>query len=149
VQRRAREVALRQRVGQGTRGFDDAAGLEDALFQELQNAGCRPRAARVIAKRLRGGTGPAARRPSEADIELTLSGVDAEGDVAEQIEERLLLAWLLLGKYAEIGHVDLGDVSIRFVAPTPYADQQRGRDLAQFWSGRLESAQLLLGSMNR
>jgi len=120
--------------------------LENSLFQEFLNLGAEPLSVKVDALRVRGSLDKDSRRPVLANLALEFQGIGGE-DGEERMtlfEERLLTAWLVLGKYATLGKVSLDSVRISVREPTPWDERYEGRSLAGLWTGNIQAEQLFI-----
>ena len=121
IARRQRERRLRSKLGGHVIEFNTPEQLEDALFLELMNRGVPPRGVDVESLRERGTQDNQNRRPTQAHLKIELAGVTADGDDGyEQLEDRLMLCWLVVGKYQTLGRITFEDVVIRVAPPLPF-----------------------------
>lgn len=145
IEQRERERGLRLRLQGQIIDFNTAGQLEDALFRELVNRGLDPQKVTVESLHERGTQDVEHRRPTQADLAIELSGVSEAGDGGyDQLEERLVLCWLLVGKYQTLGRVTFEDVSIKVAPPLPFQRTWEGRRLASLWEQQLTTADLFL-----
>jgi hypothetical protein len=141
--RRAREKAVRQKVRSSIIDFTTVETLEDALFRELTNAGAKPTAVTVESLGHKGTADKYNRRPTKANLTISLSKISAEGDRGyEVLEERLIHAWLLVGKYATLGRVQFEDVQLIIAPPLAWSQRYQGRRLALLWEQQIDAAAL-------
>jgi len=141
--RRAREKAVRQEVRRSIVDFTTVEGLQNALFQELANAGVKPVAVVVEPLGHKGTADKYNRRPTKANLTISLSKISAEGDRGyEVLEERLIYAWLLVGKYATLARVQFEDVKLTVAPPLVWSRRYEGRRLALLWEQQIEAADL-------
>ena len=79
-------------------------------------------------------------------MNLALEFQGISGDDSEQrmtrFEDRLMTIWVVLGKYATLGKVSLGEVRITVREPTPWDEVYEGRVLAGVWTGRVAAEEL-------
>ena len=140
--RRAREKAVRQKVRGGVLPFGSAGDLEDAIFQELTNAGAKPIMV-TLESRTANGAASRDRRPSQAKISVSLNTIAASGDTGfEVLEERLMVVWLIVGKYQSLGNVQFEDVRVKIPPPLAWNRSYEGRELALLWEQQIEAARL-------
>jgi hypothetical protein len=145
LERRAREKAVRQEVRRSIVDFTTVEGLEDALFQELTNAGVKPMAVVVEPLGHKGTADKYSRRPTKANLTISLSKISAGGDRGyEVLEERLIYVWLLVGKYATLARVQFEDVKLTVEPPLVWDGDYEGRRLALLWEQQIEAADLFL-----
>jgi len=141
-----RVLRLRNEVKGNIVPFSSAEMLENSLFQEFLNLGEQPLAVKVEALRVRGSLDKDSRRPVLANLKVEFQGV--RGDDSEErmtrFEDRLLTAWLVLGKYATLGKVSLDEVHISVREPTPWDERYEGRFLAGLWTGSIPPEQLFM-----
>ena len=143
--RRALERKLRDRMGGHVLDFNTPEQLEDALFQELMNRGVPTRTVSVESLRERGTADVHNRRPTQAHLRIEVAGVSADETVGfEQLEERLMLCWLLVGKYQTLAKITFEDVVVRVAPPLPFERRYEGRRLAAYWAGQITAAELFL-----
>lgn len=141
--RRAREKEVRQKVRSSVVDFTTAETLEDAIFQELTNGGVKPMAVLVEPVGHKGSADKYSRRPTKANLTISLSTISVTGDRGyEVLEERLIYTWLLVGKYATLGRIQFEDVKITVAPPLAWSQRYEGRRLALLWEQQLEATAL-------
>jgi hypothetical protein len=140
----SRVMRIRNQVKGNIVPFSSAEMLENSLFQEFLNLGAQPSSVRVEALRVRGSKDIDARRPVLANLEIEFQGIAGEDsdERMTEFEDRLLTAWLVLGKYATLGKVTLSDVRISVREPTPWDELYDGKILAGLWTGRIPPEEL-------
>jgi len=143
VARRILEKEVRQKVRRSVADFTTAGTLEDAIFQELTNAGLKPMTVVVEPLGHKGSADKYSRRPTKADLTISLSAISATGDRGyEVLEERLIHTWLLVGKYAALGRIQFEDVQLTVAPPLAWSQRYEGRRLALLWEQQLEATAL-------
>lgn len=145
-ERRAHEIRLRADLKAGRiTEFNTSEELQDVLFFELVNRGVNPISVVVDSKRTAGTQDKAHRRPTRATLALNLRGVEGNGDdQLDQLIERLITTWLLLGKYQAQGKIHFDEISITVDSPSPWSNVFDGRELAAYWDQQLIAEDLFL-----
>ncbi len=130
---------LRARLGPNIIPFANRSMLQDSLFQELMNMGAHPVSIEVEVLRVQGSKDKDAERPVLANVRVRLRGAEADDpdDALRGLEDRLMLSWHVLGKYATQGKVAIGEAQIEVGQPTPWSERYDGRRLTGFWTGRI------------
>jgi hypothetical protein len=133
---RARDAELRKRVGTDVLNFGNPDELEAALFIELQNLGCRPlsMSMTVLASRNR--------IPSEIDLTIRQSPVPEGSRKLDEIQDRLGITWMLIGKYGERGKVTARTVTVELDGQL--TSQRNGGRLLQLYKGATTSRDIFL-----
>jgi hypothetical protein len=143
LERRAREKMVRQKIRSSIIDFTSAETLEDALFQELTNAGSKPMSVTVEPLGRKGSSDKYNRRPTKANLTIELRKISAEGDAGyEVLEERLIHSWLLAGKYSTLGRLQFEKVEVIIAPPLAWSQTYLGRDLGLLWEQQLNAADL-------
>jgi len=141
--RRAREKEVRQKVRGSIVDFTTSETLQDAIFQELINAGVKPVAVVVEPLGHKGSADKYSRRPTKANLTISLSKVSVTGDRGyEVLEERLIHTWLLIGKYSALGRIQFEDVKITVAPPLAWSQRYEGRRLGLLWEQQIEATAL-------
>jgi len=140
----SRVMRIRNQVKGNIVPFSSAEMLENSLFQEFLNLGAQPSSVHVEALRVRGSLDMNSRRPVLANLEIEFQGIAGEDsdERMTEFEDRLLTAWLVLGKYATLGKVTLSDVRISVREPTPWDELYDGKTLAGLWTGNVPPEEL-------
>jgi len=143
LERRAREKMVRQKIRSSIIDFTSAETLEDALFQELTNAGSKPMSVTVEPLGRKGSSDKYNRRPTKANLTIELRKISVEGDAGyEVLEERLIHSWLLVGKYSTLGRLQFEKVEVIIAPPLAWNQTYLGRDLGLLWEQQLDAADL-------
>lgn len=143
LERRARELSVRQRVRSAVADFTSSTSLEDALFQELTNSGAKPISVRVEPLGEVGSRDKYNRRPTTANLTVQLGAISESGDRGfEVLEERLIYTWLLVGKYATLGRISFEDVELTVQPPLAWNQRYEGRELGLLWEQQIQSEDL-------
>ena len=143
LERRAREKMVRQKIRSSIIDFTSAETLEDALFQELTNAGSKPMSVTVEPLGRKGSSDKYNRRPTKANLTIELRKISVEGDAGyEVLEERLIHSWLLAGKYSTLGRLQFEKVEVIIAPPLAWSQTYLGRDLGLLWEQQLNAADL-------
>jgi len=144
VDRHKRVLRIRNQVKGNIVPFSSAEMLENSLFQEFLNLGAQPSSVKVEALRVKGSLDKDSRRPVLANLKIEFQGVAGQDDDQRMIrfEDRMLTAWLVLGKYATLGKVTLSEARISVREPTPWDESYEGRDLAGLWTGTIPAEEL-------
>ncbi len=137
---------LRNAVSQNIVPFSSAQMLEDSLFQECLNLGLQPTSVRVEALRVKGSLDKDSQRPVLANIRVEFKGVPGADEELRMLgfEDLLLTVWLVLGKYATLGKVAVGEARLVVREPTPWDESYEGRALAGLWTGSIPPEQLIM-----
>ena len=141
---------VEERLRQGLEGkdlieFGTSEELEDALFQELANQGASPQLVQVEPLRARRSRDVFRRRPTRANLVIRLHAVPGQGDAGlDQLQERLILSWLLVGRYMALGEITFEEVEVLVAPPLRWNKRYEGQRLAAFWQQKLESSALFL-----
>jgi hypothetical protein len=144
--RRAHEVQLRisLRAGHITE-FNTSEELQDVLFFELVNRGVNPIRVEVEALRKAGTQDMSHHRPTQANLQIILRGVQDEGNAQlDRVIERLITTWLLVGKYQAEGKIAFNEIKITVREPSPWSGVFTGRRLAAYWEQQLIAEDLFL-----
>ncbi len=144
--RREYEIRLRLALVSGRiTEFNTSEELQDVLFFELVNRGVNPIKVTVEAIREAGTQDMSHHRPTRANLEIQLRGVQDSGDAqVDRLVERLITSWLLVGKYQAEGKIAFNELKITIAEPSPWSGTYTGRRLGAYWDKQLIAEDLFL-----
>lgn len=137
---------IRQDLTGQIREFHTPAQLEDALFQEFINRSVAARRVEVVSLQERGTQDFDERRPTQANLSIELSGVSSDGEEGmKELEDQLMLVWLLVGKYSDQGRVRFEEVEVKVSGALPLRERYEGRRLNGLWGRQVTAESLFAG----